>query len=161
MANEALKNWVRWSGLWWGCGLAKHAPGTVGTLGAIPLVYAFNLLPPMGYLIATFGFCVLAMIVAQLYEDLISPASEHDASEFVLDEVAGFLITMAWVPFHWTYVVLGFLLFRLLDVVKPFPISYLDRKIPGGIGTVADDIVAGIVANVALQFVLMQGWLAQ
>ncbi|MGE4131952.1 MAG: phosphatidylglycerophosphatase A [Bdellovibrionales bacterium] len=142
---------------WFGCGRFPKGPGTAGTLGAIPLVWAFAQIGPMPYLVATFLTTVIAMVVAQLYEDMI--IQSHDAPEFVLDEVAGFLITMAWIPLTPIYLIAGFVLFRVLDIWKPFPISYLDRKVPGGIGTVADDLVAGIVANVILQFVFTRGLL--
>lgn len=139
-------------GTWFGCGLSPVMPGTVGTLGAIPLVWLFARWGEFSYMLATFALVVVAMIVAQLYENVI--ADEHDPSEFVLDEVAGFLITMTWVPLTWQFVVLGFVLFRVLDIVKPFPISWIDRRIPGGVGAVADDLAAGIVANILLQIVL-------
>ncbi len=134
---------------WFGLGRAPKAPGTVGTLGAIPLVYAFGLLGEMPYMMATFAFTVAAIGVAQLYEATI--ADEHDAPEFVMDEVAGFLVAMTWVPFTWTYVLAGFALFRVFDALKPWPISWVDRKVPGGVGAVADDLVAGIVTNIVLQ----------
>lgn len=108
-------------------------------------------------MIVTFAFVVLAVAVAQIYEDYISPS--HDPSEFVMDEVAGFLITMTWIPLTWEWVLTGFLLFRVLDMVKPYPISYIDRWVPGGLGSVADDVVAGIVANIGLQAVLKYGYL--
>jgi phosphatidylglycerophosphatase A len=66
---------------------------------------------------------------------------------------------MAWVPFSWTYVILGFALFRLFDIWKPFPISYIDKKIGGGVGCVGDDLVAGILGNIILQVILKQGWI--
>lgn len=140
---------------WFGCGRAPWAPGTVGTIGAIPLVWLFQRLGATEYMFATFGFTVVAMLIAQIYE---AGGSEHDPSEFVLDEVAGFLVTMTWLPFTWTWLLLGFALFRLLDVVKPFPISYIDRKVPGGVGCVADDLLAGIIANACLQIALQNSW---
>jgi len=138
---------------WFGCGFSPKAPGTVGTLGAIPLVYFFATLEPLHYMAVTLGFSACAMIVAQFFE----AGGEHDPQEFVMDEVAGFMVTMTWVPFTWMGVLAGFLLFRLFDVWKPFPISYIDRKVKGGVGTVADDLVAGIFANVGLQFLLHYG----
>lgn len=136
---------------WFGCGLSPWVPGTIGTLGAIPLVWFFMRFGLMGYLYATFTFVVFSVFVAQAYE--IEIVGEHDTPELVIDEVAGFLVTMAWLPFDWKWVALGFLLFRILDMAKPFPISWVDRKVLGGVGAVADDILAGVIANAILQFV--------
>lgn len=147
---------IKLLGTWFGCGRAPKAPGTFGTLGAIPLVWAFQTAGEERYLLFTLAFTLFTILVAQLYEDLV--ATEHDSPEFVIDEVAGFLVTMAMVPFTWVSVLTGFLLFRLLDVVKPFPISYVDKKVPGGIGAVADDLLAGILANLVLQILLQNGW---
>jgi phosphatidylglycerophosphatase A len=135
---------------WFGCGLSPWVPGTVGTVGAIPLVWLFMKFGVMGYLYATFTFVVFSVFVAQAYE--LEIAGAHDTPEVVIDEVAGLLVTMAWLPFHWHWVLLGFLLFRALDMLKPFPISWIDRKILGGVGAVSDDILAGVIANIVLQY---------
>ena len=137
---------------WFGCGLAPKAPGTAGTLGAIPLVFLLARLGPMNYLYATFAFVVFSIAVAQLYE--LEVATEHDQPELVIDEVAGFLVTMAWVPLTWQWVTLSFVLFRFFDMLKPFPISWIDRNVEGGVGAVADDLAAGVVCNVILQYLL-------
>jgi phosphatidylglycerophosphatase A len=134
--------------IWFGCGLSPKAPGTVGTLGAIPLFYLLAGVGPMAYTAATGVFTVFTVFVAHFYE---SGSKDHDPQEFVMDEVAGFLVTMALVPFTWKAVLAGFVLFRLFDIWKPFPISWIDRNIKGGVGTVADDIAAGVAANVVLQ----------
>jgi phosphatidylglycerophosphatase A len=125
-------------------------PGTFGTLGAIPVVCAFALLGPLPYMIATIVFIVFAVIVSQLYESFHEGV--HDPSCIVIDEVAGFLVTMTWVPLTPALWLTGFLLFRIFDMLKPFPISVLDRRIKGGLGVVVDDVAAGLVANVLLQF---------
>ncbi len=142
---------------WFGCGRAPKAPGTFGTLGAIPVVVGFSLLGPMFYLLATLIFTIFAIFVAHFYEIL---TGRHDDKEVVIDEVAGFLVTMAWTPLTWTYLLLGFLLFRFFDILKPYPISYVDRKVGGGIGCVGDDLLAGILSNIILQLVLQNGWLS-
>ena len=139
--------------IWFGCGLSPKAPGTVGTLGAIPLLYLLSPLPVYYYMGATLIFAVITIVVAHFYE----AGGEHDSSEFVMDEVAGFLVTMAWVPFTWSGVLAGFILFRIFDIWKPFPISYIDKNMPGGVGTVADDLAAGIAANIVLQLALQNG----
>jgi phosphatidylglycerophosphatase A len=148
--NSIQKRSLNLLATWFGCGLSPRAPGTVGTLGAIPLLWLMQRLPEMQYLYATVGFTVFAIVVASVYE--LEIAKSHDQPEVVIDEVAGFLVTMAWLPFNWTYVILGFVLFRFFDALKPFPISYLDRHIEGGVGVVADDIAAGVICNIILQY---------
>jgi len=74
----------------------------------------------------------------------------HDFSGIVWDEVAGYFVTMCFVSFSWSSVVLGFVLFRFFDIVKPWPIKWLDQHVSGGIGIMIDDIVAGIVAGSVL-----------
>jgi phosphatidylglycerophosphatase A len=138
--------------IWFGCGLVPKAPGTVGTLGSIPVVYLFSRFEPEVYAVATFSFIVFAILVAHFYEQ---GGTDHDSKEFVMDEGAGFLVTMALVPFTIKGVVAGFLLFRLFDIWKPFPINWMDRKIKGGVGTVADDVAAGVLANVVLHALMV------
>jgi len=141
---------------WFGCGKAKKAPGTFGTLGAIPLVYAFSLAGPINYLMLTFVFTIAAIFVAHFQE---AATGVHDSKQVVIDEVAGFLVTMAWTPFRWPYILIGFVLFRFFDILKPYPISYIDKKVGGGIGCVGDDLLAGILSNIILQVILQQGWI--
>jgi phosphatidylglycerophosphatase A len=142
---------------WFGCGLSPVMPGTVGTLGAIPLVYLFQRFGQMEYMYATFTFIVFSILVAQVYE--VEIAKEHDQPELVIDEVAGFLVTMVWLPFTWQWVALGFVAFRFFDMLKPWPISWIDRRILGGLGAVADDLAAGVIASVILQYVYQHGYL--
>lgn len=152
-----IKESIRLLATWFGCGRVARAPGTVGTLGAIPLVWTFGQLGPLGYMIATFGWTVVSILICQFYLDIFT--DDEDPSEIVLDEVAGFLITMVLLPFHWKWLLAGFVLFRLLDILKPFPISVCDRKIKGGLGVMADDVLAGILASLVLQVIYTQGWM--
>lgn len=132
-------------------------PGTVGTLGAIPLVFLFSWAGVYGYMAITFVFSVWSMRVAEQYEQLVQ---DHDSKEVVIDEVAGYLVTMFWLPHTWQAFLASFILFRILDILKPFPIGVLDRGAKGGFGTVVDDLAAGAIANVILQFVYTQtDWL--
>jgi phosphatidylglycerophosphatase A len=131
---------------WGPCGYAPVAPGTFGTLGAIPLYLALSRLPPVGYVAATAALTALAVLAA-------ARAGVYwrvpDASPIVIDEVAGFLVTMMLVPFSWQAVLAGFLLFRLFDVVKPWPASAFDR-VKTGFGVVMDDVAAGVWSWLAL-----------
>ena len=130
-------------------GKIPRAPGTFGTLATIPLWYILSHnLAPISYMMAVFALVIASMVVCEFYERQVGT---HDNSEVVIDEVVGFLITMTWVPENWKSVVVGFVLFRLLDIAKPFPISHLDKKVKGGVGVVIDDVAAGIIASLILQ----------
>ncbi|MFZ4405215.1 MAG: phosphatidylglycerophosphatase A [Pseudobdellovibrionaceae bacterium] len=139
-----------------GIGYAKKAPGTVATFATIPLVILLSWAGPFLYMAAVLLLIPLAIIAAAAYEQDHLHADfgdGHDRSEIVIDEVVGFLITMVWLPMTWQSLLMGFLLFRFFDILKPFPIGYLDRKVPGGLGVVVDDIAAGIFASLILQAV--------
>ncbi len=137
-----------------GCyiGLIPKAPGTFGTLLGIPLSYLFLLLGEYGYYIATLLFISLSIVIAELYDRTLK---EHDHQTIVIDEVAGYLVAFAALPFQVFWVVLAFLLFRFFDVLKPFPINRLDRM-KGGLGIVLDDLGAGLITNVILQILFWQ-----
>jgi phosphatidylglycerophosphatase A len=133
---------------WGPCGYAPIAPGTAGTLGAIPLFWALRGLPLWLYLVTTVAFIALASCAAAKagpYWKVV------DASPIVIDEVAGYLVTMALFPWSWEYALAGFLLFRLFDVLKPWPANYFDRKVKNGFGVVMDDVFAGVWAWGALE----------
>lgn len=142
---------------WFYLGHLRPAPGTWGTLGAIPLILLLRELGAMFYLGGVLLLVAVAIAVAQIYEQT---HGDHDRAEIVIDEVAGFAVAMTWLPSTWQAWVGSFILFRLLDALKPPPIRWLDRRIPGGVGVVADDLAAGIVTNFCLQIVFVQtSWL--
>lgn len=132
---------------WGPCGFAPVAPGTFGTLGAIPLWWALSRLPLGVYLAVTAAFIALAALAAH-------HAARHwgvaDASPIVIDEVAGYLVTMIAAPVSFPAAAAGFLLFRVFDVLKPWPASALDR-VKNGAGVALDDVAAGVYAWAALQ----------
>ncbi|WP_413291688.1 phosphatidylglycerophosphatase A [Bdellovibrio sp. HCB185ZH] len=132
-----------------GVGLSPKAPGTVATVATIPLVLLLNWAGPFVYMAATITITILGILAAQAYED---QKGGHDHSEIVIDEVAGFLIAMIWLPMTWQAILIGFVLFRLLDITKPLFIGYLDKKIQGGLGVMIDDVAAGIVVSLIMQF---------
>jgi phosphatidylglycerophosphatase A len=131
---------------WGPCGYAPVAPGTFGTLGAIPLYLLVSRLGPGGYVAFTFLFSALAVASAERAGRYWGVA---DASPIVIDEVAGYLLTMALVPFSWPAAAAGFVLFRIFDVLKPWPASALDR-VKNGFGVVLDDLAAAVWASAAL-----------
>lgn len=126
------------------------APGTFGTAAGIPLCLALALLPPLPALLVLAAFILLAVWIADRSGRLLGAA---DPGCVVIDEVAGILATLYALPPSWPVVGAGFVLFRLFDITKPFPIGRLER-LPGGIGVVADDVAAGVAANLVLRSVL-------
>lgn len=146
-----MKRFLISSATLFGLGLNKKAPGTWGTLATIPLAVFLVAMGPLFHMASIILLLPMAILACEFYEQ---SHNKHDAKEIIIDEVLGFLITMTWLPMTWQSFVAGFILFRFLDIVKPFPIGYLDKKIPGGLGVVVDDIAAGIIANVILQQIL-------
>lgn len=135
-----------------GSGLSPVVPGTVGTLAAIPFYLALVQLPLWGYA----GVVLVAMLVGNY---LCGYASKqlgvHDHSGIVWDEFVGFWITMFWVPLSWQNVLVGFVLFRIFDMAKPWPISWVDKHAKGGFGIMVDDVIAGVAAWLCLQVWLL------
>jgi phosphatidylglycerophosphatase A len=138
-------------------GKISKAPGTVATLATIPVWYLLAQTGSFIYMVVTFLLFPIGVWAAQTYED---QSATHDSKEIVIDEVVGFLITMVWLPVTWQSAVLGFVLFRFFDIVKPPPIRQIDKKIPGGFGVMADDVVAGIISSILMQLIYNQtNWL--
>src|SRR5574337_94368 len=131
---------------WGPCGYAPLALGTAGTLGAIPLAWLVRDLPPWIHLLTLAAFVALAAHAAERAGRYWKVA---DASPIVIDEVAGYLVTMALVPWSWPAALLGAALFRVFDVLKPWPASALDGW-KSGFGVVLDDVAAGAFAWAAL-----------
>lgn len=128
-------------------GNSPIAPGTAGTLGAIPLYYLMvTYLGSIQYLVCLLLITVLAVRVSSNAEKIYK---REDPGEVVIDEVVGFLVTMAFIAPTVLNVVLGFFLFRALDILKPYPCRSLE-KLHGGFGIVMDDVAAGVWANVLL-----------
>lgn len=154
-----------------GAGLSPKAPGTMGSLVAVPLVWAMAQFSALIYAVVAL-FCVLAgpVICNAASRTLASidhrvhesgePASgepafgKHDHPAIVWDEIVGMMLTMLFIPFTWLTVTIGFLLFRFFDILKPLPIGYVDRHVHGGIGIMLDDVIAAIFANIILRILL-------
>jgi len=134
-----------------GSGAARFAPGTFGTLVAIPLYWFMQPLSVTYYAILTI---VLFIIGVGLCGYAAKKLGVHDHPGIVWDEVVGYLITMFMAPAGVTWIIAGFLLFRLFDIWKPWPINYLDRKVSGGFGIMIDDVLAGIYAACLLQLLV-------
>ncbi|MGD8349157.1 MAG: phosphatidylglycerophosphatase A [Gammaproteobacteria bacterium] len=141
--------------LGFGAGLAPVAPGTWGTLVAVPLYLAIAQLALPWYLaIVGVGFCCGIWLCGHTGKAL----GVHDHGGIVWDEIVGFWVTMIAVPVGWQWILLGFVLFRLFDIVKPWPVKIADRRVPGGLGVMFDDLLAGLYAlacmHIALQIMV-------
>ena len=126
-----------------GSGLSPKAPGTVGTLAAIPLWWLLAQLPLAGYLSVVLISAIVGIYVC---DQAAKTMGVHDHGGIVWDEFVGFWIAMAALPVTWSSLLLGFVLFRLFDILKPWPISWLDKKVSGGFGIMVDDVIAGLAA---------------
>jgi phosphatidylglycerophosphatase A len=127
---------------WFGIGLFPFAPGTLGTLGAIPFVILLTDLGVFYKSLILVIFVAMAVWVSDKTQDLLK---DRDPSAVVIDEVAGFFLTMFFLPFSWLNLALGFILFRIFDILKPYPIKRLEG-LKGGFGIVTDDLLAGLYA---------------
>ncbi|HEY3487586.1 MAG TPA: phosphatidylglycerophosphatase A [Gammaproteobacteria bacterium] len=133
-----------------GAGLSPKAPGTAGTLVAVPV---YLLAQQMSYPAQIVLLVAVIMAGIWICDRTASDLKVHDHPGIVWDEIAGFLLTMSAVDFSWFNLAAGFLLFRCFDILKPWPISYFDRNVQGGLGIMLDDIVAGICAASILYLV--------
>ncbi|MFT4729236.1 MAG: phosphatidylglycerophosphatase A [Granulosicoccus sp.] len=133
-----------------GLGLAPKAPGTFGTLLGIPLLF---LMP--NNLVAYLVVLVLLFVLGVWCCDACAKnLGVHDHPGIVWDEVVGYLITMIAVPKTLVWVVVGFILFRFFDILKPWPISWIDKQVAGGMGIMLDDVLAAVFALIVIQVAL-------
>lgn len=125
-----------------GLGYLPKAPGTWGTFAALPLWWAMSDLTPLVFTAATAVMVLFAIAISSRAEAIYGA---HDVQRIVIDEVVGLLCTVIGVPWRWPEIITAFILFRLLDALKPFPIRWFDDHVPGGLGVVIDDVVAGLI----------------
>jgi len=148
-SNKAiLSNPIHLLAFGFGAGLSPKAPGTVGTVVAV-LIYlllpAMSVLAFAGLIVVSFVFGI--WICGKTSEDL----GVHDHGGIVWDEFVGYWITMFMAPSGLIWVLIGFVLFRLLDIFKPWPIKWADKELSGGLGIMLDDVLAGIMAALCIQ----------
>lgn len=146
--TKVFRDPVHFLALGFGAGCAPQAPGTFGTMAAIPFYLLMQPLPLWMYAAITVASFVLGVwLCGRTAKDL----GVHDHPAIVWDEVVGYWITMLAVPPGWLWVGLGFLLFRCFDILKPWPIRAADRNIGGGFGIMFDDVLAAVYAWLVLQ----------
>lgn len=138
-------------GYGFGSGLLAKAPGTYGTIAAIPV---YLLLYSLGWSI--YGLLVLLGIVfgVKICQYCCNQLKAHDHGAIVWDEIVGFCIAMFLVPLTWWTLILGFVLFRAFDIFKPWPINFFDKKMNDALGIMLDDVVAGIMACIVLHIII-------
>lgn len=139
-----------------GSGLLPIAPGTWGTIAAIPIYLLMQNLPWQLYA----GITVLLIVVGVWFCEVTERAlGVHDYSGIVWDEVCGYLLTMFAAPAGWIWIIIGFILFRIFDIWKPWPVGWVDKNVEGGLGVMVDDLVAAVYAWLVLQILAIL-WLA-
>lgn len=148
--RELLSQPRHWIALGFGAGLSPWAPGTAGTLLGVLLYYLVRDVSwPLYVALVAAAFLVGIALCGRTARAL----GTHDHPAIVWDEVVGYLATMLAGPASGPWPVVGFVLFRLFDIVKPWPISYLDRRVPGGFGIMADDLMAALFASAMLRII--------
>ena len=140
-----------------GSGYSPVAPGTAGSVVGVIIAVLFIILSGLNI----FSGLIYILLIAVIFAVGVWSAGraeviygEKDCGKIVIDEIAGMLVTLYLVPFDWRWLLAGFLLFRLFDIVKPFPARRIDQRVEGGWGVMLDDIAAGIYANIGLQILV-------
>jgi len=147
-----LRHPLDFMALGFGSGLVPIGPGTAGTVVAIPV---YLLLLPLSVTVYLALVAALFIVGIPICAHAARRMGVHDHPGIVWDEIVGYLVTMTFAPQGWTWIVAGFVLFRLFDIAKPWPIRLLDRKVGGGFGIMVDDLLAGIFAAAVLQLMVV------
>ena len=130
-----------------GSGLSAFAPGTMGTLLAVPFIFVLRGLGDTGFWMVLLLLFLLGVIVC---DHVSRKLGVHDHGGIVWDEMVGYWLSAAFVPLQWHWLLAAFLLFRFFDIYKPWPIRQLDHNVSGGFGIMIDDIIAGIFTIIVL-----------
>ena len=152
LSPDLLRHPLDFLALGFGSGLVPKGPGTAGTVVAIPV---YLLLQPLSVPVYSTLVTVLFLVGIPVCAHTARRMGVHDHPGIVWDEIVGFLVTMTFAPSGWFWIAAGFVLFRLFDIAKPWPISLLDRHVGGGFGIMVDDLLAGIFAAAALQLMVI------
>ncbi|MCK5543349.1 MAG: phosphatidylglycerophosphatase A [Desulfobacterales bacterium] len=131
-----------------GLGKIPFAPGTFGTFAGILFVFILKIINP-----AYETFCVVTLIVFAIWiaDEAEKILKQKDPGCIVIDEIAGYVVTMVSIPLSIYTIIAGFILFRFFDIIKPFPVKYFEKKFKGGPGIVLDDLVAGLLSAFVLK----------
>ena len=137
-----------------GLGKAPFAPGTFGTLAGIPLIWLMAVMPGLWSGFVLTGIILVSVFTADRAEALLGV---KDPGAIVIDEMAGYCVTMSLVPVGWASLGAGFILFRCFDIFKPWPVIYFEKNFTGGAGIVLDDLMAGMMAGFCLKLINWTG----
>ena len=151
LSPRLLTHPVDFLALGFGSGLMPKGPGTAGTVVAIPV---YLLLQPLTLNLYIALVAVLFVVGIPICSHTARRMGVHDHPAIVWDEIVGYLVTMMFAPPGWLWVAVGFVLFRLFDIAKPWPIRLLDRNVGGGFGIMVDDLLAGVFAAAVLQLLV-------
>jgi phosphatidylglycerophosphatase A len=132
-------------------GTVPFAPGTFGSLIGLPVCFLLSRLNLLQSVISILVFILFAIGIASAAEKILK---QKDPGQIVIDEIAGLMVTFAGLPFNFKTALAGFIIFRVFDILKPFPIRILERRVGGGTGVVLDDVLAGVYGNLILRLVI-------
>ena len=152
LVKKVFSNPLYFLAFGFGSGLMPRAPGTFGTLAALPIYYCLTYTSMSTYIVVTILAAIFGIYICEyVSRDL----GEHDYPGIVWDEIVGYLVTMFLAPTGWIWMVIGFVLFRIFDIWKPFPIRWVDNYVSGGFGIMLDDLLAAIPAWGIIQLLRM------
>ncbi len=146
--RSVWRNPIHFLAFGFGSGAMPFAPGTFGTLAAVPIYLLMMPLSLWAYLAVV---VVMTLLGVWLCHVTSRDLGVHDHGGIVWDEIVGYLITMIAAPPGWQWIVAGFVLFRFFDIIKPWPIGWADRRVQGGLGIMLDDVLAAVLAWAVLQ----------
>lgn len=149
--HQVWKNPWHFIAFGFGSGLLPVMPGTYATLVAIPI---FLVLQSFGWIIYAIAILVLTLFGIWLSDKVSKDIGIHDYPGMNFDEIVGYLVTMFLAPPTWFWVLIGFGLFRLFDILKPWPINWVDKNVKGGVGVILDDVIAGLLSFIVIQIAL-------
>jgi phosphatidylglycerophosphatase A len=132
-------------------GTVPFASGTFGSLIGLPVCFLLSRLNFLQSVICILVFILFAIGIASAAEKILK---QKDPGQIVIDEIAGLMVTFAGLPFNLKTVLAGFIIFRVFDILKPFPIRNLEKRVGGGSGIVLDDVLAGVYSNLILRLVI-------
>ena len=142
-----------------GCftGYIPFAPGTFGSIVGLPLCFLLSKTKLSVAILFILIFIFFAILISNRAEKILK---QNDPGCIVIDEIAGIMVTFLGLPFNTTSAIAGFAAFRFFDILKPFPIRFMERKTAGGIGIVMDDLAAGIYSNIILRLLFLATWVS-
>ena len=132
-------------------GSVPVAPGTFGSLIGLPVCFLLSRLNFLQSLICILVFILFAIGIASAAEKILN---QKDPGQIVIDEIAGLMVALAGLPFNLKTVLAGFIIFRVFDILKPFPIRILEKRVGGGSGIVLDDVLAGVYGNLIIRLAI-------